>query len=117
MTVEQRLALAATVAQELNTTTARVGTRNKPLSVQGADPNEVKKTYAFLCTTRDMTKTLGLVKALQTSAFCERSHRTEGYYRIIQQVIERRLSRLAVDEAINILGWACRLQIYHRRPR
>lgn len=117
MTIEQRLALADIVARELNTITVCVGARDRPLSIQGADPNEVKKICSFLCATRDVAKTLGLVRALQTSAFAQRSRRTEGYYRIIQQVIERHLSRLSVDEAIDVLGWACRLQIYHRGPR
>ena len=118
MTVEQRLTLADTIARELNTISVRVGARDRPLlPVRGADPNEVKKIYSFLCATRDMAKTLQLVRALQTAAFAQRSRRTEGYYRVIQQVFERYLSRLSVDEAIDVLGWACRLQIYHRRGR
>jgi hypothetical protein len=117
MTTERRLTLADTIARELNTTTVRVGARDRQFRVQGADPNEVKKTYSFLCATRDMAKTMRLVQALQTSAFAQRTRRTEGYYRIIQQVFERHLSRLSVDEAIDVLGWACRLQIYHRRGR
>jgi hypothetical protein len=117
MTAEERLALAETVAQELNSISVRLGARDRPFTVQGADPNEVKKTYSFLCATRDVARTLTLVKALQTSAFAQRSRRTAGYYRIIQQVLEGRLSKLPVPEAIDVLGWACRLQNYHRWTR
>src|SRR5690606_16085627 len=115
MTPEQRLALAETVARELNSISVRVGGRNRQFTVQGADPGEVKKTYAYLCAVRDLPKTLQLIKALQTSAFAQRTRRTEGYYRIIEQVFTRHLSRLKVEDVIDVLGWACRLQIYQRQ--
>jgi hypothetical protein len=114
MTIEQLLALADTIARELNTTTVRVGPSDRPLLVQGADANEVKKTFSFFCATRDLAHTLKLTQALQKSPFAQRTRRTEGYYRIIQQVIERHLSRLSADEALKVLGWACRLQTYYQ---
>lgn len=111
MTTEERLELAERVAYALNTATAQG--RDRQMTVKGADPNEVKKTFAFLRAARSVSHTLQLVKALQQSAFAQRSRRVEGYYRIIEQVLKQHgFASMPIEDALAVLGWACRLQTY-----
>jgi hypothetical protein len=102
MTPEQHLQKAQQLAQAL----------------AGVDDNEVKKVYSFLCRQRQMSALHQLVKLLPTSPFKDRSGRTQGYYSRMAQVIPRYLPEMMnVDDAVQILGWACRLLTYEAAKR
>ncbi len=102
MTPEQHLQKAQQLAQALS----------------DVDDNEVKKLYSFLCRQRQIAALHQLVKALPTSPFKDRSGRTQGYYSRMAQVIPHHLSEtMDVNDAIQILGWACRLLKYEALKR
>lgn len=77
------------------------------------DDNEVRKVYGFLAHQRQMSALHELVKALLNSPFKNRSGKTPGYYSKMQRVIPLHLpATMEVNDAIQILGWACRLLKY-----
>ncbi len=82
------------------------------------DDNEVKKVYGFLRHQRQVSTLHELVRALPTSPFKNRSRRTLGYYSQIQKVIPQHLPiTMEINDAIQILGWACRLLKYEEFKR
>lgn len=102
MTPEQHLQKAQQLAQALS----------------DVDDNEVKKVYSFLCRQRQMSALHELVKALPQSPFKDRSKSTPTYYRRMQEVIPRQLPEsMNIDDAVQILGWACRLLKYEALQR
>lgn len=102
MTTEQHLQKAQQLAQAL----------------VDVDDNEVKKIYGFLCSQRQMSALHQLVKALPTSPFKDRSRSTPRYYSRMKEVIPRYLPEtMDVNDAIQILGWACRLLKYEALKR
>lgn len=102
MTPEQHLQKAQQLAQALS----------------DVDDNEVKKVYSFLCRQRQIAVLHQLVKALPTSPFKDRSGRTQWYYSRMAQAIPRHLPEtIDVNDAIQILGWTCRLLKYEAFKR
>jgi hypothetical protein len=101
---------AEQLCQRLRNASAQVGSRDRPRTVRGADPNELKKLYTFLIKHRDMSKLRKLVGKLPDSNFAKRSGSTAGYYKNIKSALESSgFYQLAVEDAIYILGWTCRL--------
>lgn len=102
MTTEQHLQKAQQLARAL----------------ANVDDNEVRKVYGFLAHQRQMSALHELVKALPTSPFKNRSGKTPGYYSQMQKVIPLHLpTMMEVNDAIQILGWACRLLKYEGLKR
>ncbi|MDW8365291.1 MAG: hypothetical protein RMK49_05565 [Abditibacteriales bacterium] len=102
MTPEQHLQKAQQLAQALS----------------DVDDNEVKKVYSFLCRQRQMSALHQLVEALPESPFKDRSKSTPHYYRRMKEVIPRHLPEsMNLDDAVQILGWACRLLKYEALKR
>lgn len=102
MTIEQHLQKAQQLAQAL----------------ADVDDNEVRKAYGFLAHQRQMSALHQLVKALPMSPFKDRSKSTPHYYKKMQEVIPRHLPEtMEVNDAIQILGWACRLLKYEALKR
>jgi hypothetical protein len=99
MTTEQHLQKAQRLAQAL----------------ADVDDNEVRKVYGFLAHQHQMSALHELVKALPTSPFKNRSGKTPDYYSQMQKVIPLHLPvTMEVNDAIQILGWACRLLKYEK---
>ncbi|MCS6806794.1 MAG: hypothetical protein RMM98_18100 [Acidobacteriota bacterium] len=114
MNPQDHISRANLLCQKLRNTSAQVGSRDRPRTVRGADPNELKKLYTFLLKHRDspdaMSKLRKLVSKLPDSNFAKRSGSTAGYYKNIKSALDGvGFYQLAVDDAIYILGWACRL--------
>lgn len=87
-------------------------------ALANVDDNEVKKVYSFLCHQRKIATIHQLVRALPMSPFKDRSGCTQGYYSRMAQVIPRYLPEtMDVNDAIQILGWACRLLKYEALKR
>lgn len=102
MTTEQHLQKARQLSQAL----------------ADVDDNEVKRVYSFLCRQHQMSELHQLIRALPTSPFKDRSKSTPHYYRRMQEVIPRHLPEtMGTNDAIQILGWACRLLKYEALKR
>jgi hypothetical protein len=117
MSIEERLKFAEKIAKEMNSATIEVGSKDKRLLVRGIDDNELKKMYAFLCKHKDINKLFNLIESLIKSPYAQRSRRTEGYYRNIQNILQRNKLKLpSSEEVIFILGWVCRLLKFYYSP-
>ncbi|MGA2402982.1 MAG: hypothetical protein ABSG91_14960 [Syntrophobacteraceae bacterium] len=87
----------------------RVGKGDRTFTVDGVDPNEVKKIYAYLCTHNNLAMLRDLLQILPTSSLC-RTNRTAGYYQNIRLAFDSEgVYDLSVADAKAIIGWACRL--------
>lgn len=85
------------------------GTGSRMFTIKGVDPNEVKKIYTYLCHYKDLHKLKQLLRILPKSPLC-RTNKTAGYYLNINSVFnEEKIYELSIDEALAIIGWACRL--------
>ncbi|HXH13087.1 MAG TPA: hypothetical protein VNP04_25360 [Alphaproteobacteria bacterium] len=85
------------------------------MELSDIEDNEVKKVYTFLCCQKDITSLHRLLKALAASPFRERSSRTRLYYTKMNDVIKKYLpENMDVADAVQILGWACRLLKYQK---
>lgn len=83
-------------------------------ALAGVDDNEVKKAYGFLVRERDLNSLHSLVNQLPDSPF-RRSGGTPYYYRRMKEVIPDHLpTTMAIDDALWIFGWACRLLKYEK---
>ncbi len=112
MKPEEHIKRAEQLCQRLRNASAQVGPRDRPRTVRGVDSNELKKLHAFLLKHRDadgMKKLETLVNKLPGSNFAQRSGSTAGYYKNIQSAMGADFYRLSVEDAVQILGWACRL--------
>jgi hypothetical protein len=109
MKPDEHIRLAKTISDRLRGSTAQIGPRDRPKTVRGVDPNELKKLYTFLLKHRDLARLRKLIEKLPGSTFAKRSGSTEGYYRNIQQGLGREFYGLNRDDAIAVLGWVCRL--------
>ncbi|MCG3144833.1 MAG: hypothetical protein HONDAALG_02306 [Gammaproteobacteria bacterium] len=109
MQPQEHIRHATQLCQRLRSAATEVGSRDRQRQVRGADPNELKKIYAYLLKHRDLNKLKKLVERLPNSNFARRSGSTEGYYRNIQTALGAEFYRFGVDDAIYVLGWACRL--------
>ena len=109
MEPQEHISRALRLCERLRSASAQVGPRDRPRQVRGADPNELKKIHSFLLKHRDMNKLKKLVEKLPTSNFARRSGSTEGYYRNIQSGLVLEVYGLDVNDAVMVLGWACRL--------
>ncbi|MFL6214382.1 MAG: hypothetical protein ACJ74J_10885 [Blastocatellia bacterium] len=109
MKPEEQIRRAQELSKRIRGASAQVGSREHPIYVKGADPNELKKIYTFLIKHRDLNKLRMLVEKLPSSNFAKRSGSTEGYYRNIQSALAPEFYRLSSDDAIFVMGWTCRL--------
>ena len=109
MEPEEQIKRARVLRDRIKQASAQVGPRDRMLQVKGADPNELKKIYAFFLKHRDMNELRKLVGKLPSSNFARRSGSTHGYYQNIQTALSADFYRLNVDDAVFVLGWACRL--------
>ncbi len=109
MEPQEHIKRAQELCQRLRNATVQVGPRDRQRSVRGADPNELKKIYAFLLKHREPQKLRKLLEKLPSSNFAKRSGLTEGYYKNIHTALGSEFYRLDKDDAIYILGWMCRL--------
>jgi hypothetical protein len=109
MKPEDHIRQAEQLCRRLRNASTEIGSRDRSRVVQGADPNELKKILTFLMKNRDMNALKTLINKLPGSNFAQRSGSTFGYYRNIQSALGSDFYKLSVDDAINILGWACRL--------
>ncbi len=102
MTPEQHLQRAQQLAQ----------------SLVNVDDNEVKKVYSFLCRNRKMEMLHELLELLPKSPFKDRSKSTFKHYTRMKEMIPMHLPKtIDVCDAIQILGWACRLLRYEAAKR
>jgi len=84
----------------------------------GIDDNELKKVFSFLIKTRSLKEMFRLLEVLPSSPFARRSRRTRNYYEKIKEVIPRHIRKdTDVQEAIDIIGWSCRLLRYKATRR
>jgi hypothetical protein len=114
MTPQEHIVRADQLCQRLRSASAQVGSRDRPRTVRGADPNELKKLYTFLLKHRNspdaMIKLRKLVSKLPDSNFAKRSGSTAGYYKNIKSALEASgFYQLTVEDAVYVLGWTCRL--------
>lgn len=78
--------------------------------VVGTDRDELKKIFSFLMARRDLDQLRRLVQALPSSDFAGRSNRTKGYFTNIRDALKQiNFFSLALDDALRVLGWTCRL--------
>ncbi len=109
MQPHEQISQAQHLCQRLRSAATLVGSHDRQRQVRSADPNELKKIYAYLLKHRDLNKLKTLVGKLPSSNFARRSGSTEGYYKNIQTALGAEFYRLSVDDAVYVLGWACRL--------
>lgn len=114
MKPQEHIMRAHQLCQRLRSASAQVGSRDRPRIVKGADSSELKKLYTFLLKHQDspdaMNKLRKLVSKLPDSNFAKRSRSTRGYYKNIKSALEASgFYQLAIEDAIYVLGWACRL--------
>ncbi len=109
MEPQEHIKRAQELCQRLRSATVQVGPRDRQRTVRGADPNELKKIYAFLLKHRDPNKLRKLLEKLPSSNFARRSAVTEGYYKNIHTALGPEFYRLDNIDAALILGWMCRL--------
>jgi hypothetical protein len=109
MEPQEQIKLAQELCRRIRSASAQVGSRERPIQVKGADPNELKKMYTFLLKHRDLNKLRRLIERLPSSNFARRSGSTEGYYKNIHSALGAEFYRLNIEDAVFVLGWACRL--------
>ncbi len=109
MEPQEQIKLGQELCRRIRGASVQVGSRERPIHVRSADPNELKKIYTFLIKHRDLDKLRKLVEKLPTSNFARRSGSTEGYYKNIKFALGSEFYKLNVDDAIFVMGWACRL--------
>ena len=109
MEPQEQIKRAQELCRRIREASVQVGPRERPIQVRGADANELKKIYTFLLKHRDLNKLRRLVEKLPSSNFAKRSGSTEGYYKNIQSALGSEFYRLSIDDAVFVLGWACRL--------
>jgi len=86
-----------------------VGRGSRSFVVEGTDPNELKKVYAFFCHHNELRQMRQLLEKLPESALC-RTNRTRAYYKNIDSAFRNvGVYDLSVDDAKAVIGWACRL--------
>jgi hypothetical protein len=78
-------------------------------NVRGVDPNELKKLYTFLIKHRNMEQFRNLVQRLPETNFAKRSGSTPGYHKNIRSGLGSDFYELPIGDAIQVLGWTCRL--------
>ena len=86
--------------------------QNVAETVVGTDRDELKKIFSFLVARRDLAQFKQLVQALTSSDFAGRSNKTKGYFANIRAALEHpeiNFFNLTLDNALQVLGWACRL--------
>ena len=109
MEPQEQIKRAHELCRRIRSASVQVGSRERPIQVRSADPNELKKIYTFLLKHRDLNKLRRLIEKLPSSNFAKRSGSTEGYYKNIQSALGPEFYRLNIDDAVFILGWTCRL--------
>ncbi|PYP83339.1 MAG: hypothetical protein DMF61_23390 [Blastocatellia bacterium AA13] len=114
LTPQEHIALAKQLCHRLEKSSSLAGPVGESTKVQGVDPNELKKLYTFLIRHRNLNQLMKLIDKLPESNFARRSGKTPGYHKNIKSSIDAAFYRLPVDDAIQILGWTCRLL---RRPK
>jgi hypothetical protein len=109
MKPEEHIKRAEYLCQRLRSASSQTGPRSRPNIVRGVDPNELKKILSFFIKHRDKESLRKLINKLPDSSFAQRSGSTAGYYKNIQSALGPDFYSLPVEDAILILGWACRL--------
>jgi len=117
MKPEEHIELAQVLCSNIRSASTKIGPQNRQSLVKGADPNELKKILSFMLAKRELLKESGnlelvrnLVEKLRTSNFSKRSGSTPAYYKNIQDAaIRTGFYSLGLDDALQVLGWACRL--------
>lgn len=109
MEPQEHIKLAHALCQRLRSASTLIGPRDRQRTVRGADPNELKKLHTFLIKHHDPAKLRKLIEKLPNSNFARRSGSTEGYYKNIQSALGAEFYRLKAEDAVFVLGWACRL--------
>jgi hypothetical protein len=117
MKPEEHIKRAEELCGRIRSASAMVGSANNQRLVKGADPNELKKILSFMMANREdlgkqksLESVRKLVEGLQASDFSKRSGSTPAYYKNIQSAFSTGFySMTDVDDAVQILGWACRL--------
>jgi len=106
---KQMIEKAERLAREFKRSYYRVGKGDRSFKIEGVDPNEVKKVYAYFCHTNSLKRLKALLDKLPDSAMC-RTNKTKGYYSNIRGSLEKqKIYNLTVTEAKAVFGWACRL--------
>lgn len=80
--------------------------------VVGTDRDELKKIFSFLMAHRDLDQLKRLVQVLPESDLAGRSNKTKGYFTNIRTALEHPeidFFNLTLNDALQVLGWACRL--------
>jgi hypothetical protein len=109
MRPEEHIEQAKRLCQRLERASATVGPPERRRTVSSADPNELKKLLTFLIRRRNLEELKTLVSKLPDSNFAKRSGSTPAYHRNIRSALASDFYSLSVDDAIQVLGWACRL--------
>lgn len=109
MRPEEHIRRAEQLCLRLRSASTPIGQRDRQRMIEGVDPNELKKVLTFLMKRRNMGAVKKLVEKLPTSNFAQRSSSTAAYYKNIHSALGHDFYELAPEDAIYILGWACRL--------
>jgi hypothetical protein len=109
MKPQEHIQRAEQLCQRLRNASTQIGSRDRPRTIRGADPNELKKILTFLMERRDMGALKKLIDRLPTSNFAQRSGSTVAYYKNIQLALGPDFFKLPAEDAVYILGWMCRL--------
>lgn len=82
----------------------------KTFTIKGIDSNELKKIYSHLCKYNDLQILKELLEKLPDSKLAKRTGSTSGYFKNINSAFRREgIYNLDVEEAKQVIGWACRL--------
>jgi hypothetical protein len=116
MKPEQHISRATELCSRIRSASTTVGRGKNERLVKGADPNELKKLLSFMLANREFLRgprklepVRELVDKLLASNFSKRSGSTPAYYKNIQTALSAGFYSMEVDDALQVLGWACRL--------
>lgn len=109
LTPQEHIHRAEQLCLRLRNAATQIGSRDRPRTVRGADPNELKKLLTFLLKYRDPQLLKRLIDSLPGSNFAKRSGSTGIYYKHIQTALRTNFFDLKADDAIQVLGWMCRM--------
>ena len=116
MKPEEHIKRAEELCGRIRSASTMVGPTNNQRLVKGADPNELKKLFSFMMANRDVLKEernldslRKLVDGLRTSNFSKRSGSTPAYYKNVQSALGSDFYSMALEDALQVLAWACRL--------
>jgi len=121
MKPQEQIEMANELCQQLRRAATAAGFKDLGRERRGLQ-SELKKIFTFLlkqqreqrkkagqAAPRAMNNVRRLVESLPESNFSRRSGSTPAYYRIIKNGLAGGFYELQEDDALQVLGWVCRL--------